>query len=224
MNGALQQHHSIKEVPLWPVAGQDFGGLASGLYVSSNWVFMLTTDADGGNVSSPLPPFDHSGFNVSINDHLALSLLFVKQLNSSARSYSLFDNKKDVTSTLKNITESITNSIMRSNLEYAALGVTWHQEPSLQIQWGWLVLPIALVVCSTILLISVMVASRHFHAPQWKSSPLPFLYHGLQKWEINEEDDLLAGRLESVHAMENRAKTKRVRILTSPKGGRWLTE
>ena len=143
---------------------------------------------------------------------------------SSESSTALFGDGQDVTSTLSNITNSVTNSIMRSNTETAALGIIWHQEPIVKIQWGWLALPLAVVVCSAILLASIIVASRHYDAPRWKSSPLPFLYHGIRNWSDDEEQDLAEGRLEKVHVMENRARSKKVYLCKSLKGGRWLEE
>lgn len=212
-------------MPLWPVAGQDFDGLARGISSSTNWAFLLTPDPDGQNISSFLRPFDHSGFNVSIWDHLALSDHFVSQFSfSSESSTAFFGNGQNVTSTLLNITNSVTSSIMRWDSKVVALGTGWRQEPSIKVQWAWLALPLAMVVCSAILLVSVVAASRRHGAPHWKSSPLPFLFHGIRSWNDDEVADLVGGRLEKVHKMEDRARSKRIRIVTSLKGGRWLAE
>lgn len=212
-------------MPLWPVAGQDFGGLARGIDSSDNWALLLTPDTDRENVSTPLPPFDHSGFNVSVWDHMALSDHFVSKFSfRSESSTAFFGDGQNVTSTLLNITDSVTNSIMRWNSETAARGIVWRQEPSVKVQWEWLALPLALVVFSAILLVSVVVASWHYNAPHWKSSPLPFVFHGIRDWNDDEELELVEGRLEKVHVMEDRARIKRVRIVESLKGGRWLAE
>lgn len=154
---------------------------------------------------------------------MALAYHFASELNfSSVSPTALFGNGENVSSTLSNVTSSVTNAIMRWDPELAALGIVWHQEPVIKIQWGWLALPLAVVVSSAILLVSMIVASRHYDAPHWKSSPLPFLYHGIRKWDDGEERDLVEGRLEKVHVMEDRAKSKRVQIFKSLKGGRWL--
>lgn len=156
---------------------------------------------------------------MGLADHFASKFNF-----SSDTTTALFANGENVSSTLSNITSSVTNSIMRWDPELTALGIVWHQEPSIKVQWGWLALPLAVVVCSAILLASMIVASRHYDAPHWKSSPLPFLYHGIRNWDDDEELDLVEGRLEKVHVMEDRAKSKRVQIVTSLKGGRWLEQ
>ncbi|KAG6358048.1 hypothetical protein INS49_013932 [Diaporthe citri] len=205
-------------------SSQDLGGLSKAYDVSEgNWVVFLTPDVNGENVSSPLPPFDHSVFNVSIYDHLALSNYFISNFNFTSESITaLFGNGRNVTSTLLNITNSITKSVMRWNPELAALGIVWQQESSTKVHWWWLVFPLAVVISSAILLASMMVASRHYNAPNWKSSPLPFLFHGIRDWNDDEELDLVEGRLEKVDVMEGRAKSKQVQIVTSLEGGRWL--
>lgn len=129
---------------------------------------------------------------------------------------------QDVPSTLKNVTDSLTGAIMRLNGESVALGIVWRQEPSYKIGWGWLAFPLVLVFSSAILLVLMIVASRNYDAPHWKSSLLPFLFHGIRNWDDDEKLDLGEGQLERVHVMEHKAKSKRVRIVTSPKGGRWL--
>lgn len=212
-------------MPLWPVAGQDLGGLARGVASYDNWDFLLTTDTDHGIVSSSLPPFLQSGLNVSIYDHISLSTFFSNQFRFTSESKTaLFGDGQDVASTLTNISNSVTNAIMRSDNGALALGIIWHQEPIIKIQWVWLTLPLVVVVSSAILLVSMILASRRYNAPRWKSSPLPILFHGVRNWDDEEEHDLVEGRLEKLNEMEDRAKTKRVRIFTSLKGGRWLAE
>lgn len=154
---------------------------------------------------------------------MALSNYFVSNFNFTSQSTTaFFGDGQNVTSTLLNITNSITKSVMQSNPETAGLGIVWHQEPSTKVHWWWLAFPLAVVVSSAILLASMILASRHYNAPHWKSSPLPFLFHGIRNWNDDEELDLFEGRLEKVRAMEVRAKSKRVQIVTSLKGGRWL--
>ncbi|KAJ0114471.1 hypothetical protein J7T55_010861 [Diaporthe amygdali] len=226
INGKLQEHYSIQELPLWPVAGQDFGGLARGQR-AYNWELLLTPNTDRSNTSSPWSPFDHGGLNVSIYEHTALSSFLVDKFNTSGpeseSKATLFGNGQNVTSTIRNITDSMTNAIVRSSSKLPALGIVWHQEPVIHVQWAWLALPLVLVLLSAILLASTVVATKRFHAPQWKSSPLPLLYHGIRNWDDDEEQDLVEGRLERVHVMEDRARSKQVRIFTTSKGGRWLT-
>lgn len=88
---------------------------------SDNWPF-LTPNVDGKNVSDPLPPFNHSGFSVGIYDHMALAYHFASELNfSSVSPTALFGNGENVSSTLSNVTRSVTNAIMRWDPELAAL-------------------------------------------------------------------------------------------------------
>lgn len=170
-----------------------------------------------------MAPFDHSGYNVSIYDHVTLASFLVEEftIDSEART-ALFGNAQNVTALVSNITDSMTNMIMKRGSGMTALGVAWHEEPVFHIQRAWLALPLALVLSSAILLVSIITTSRHLHAPEGKSSPLPYLYHGIQKWDDKEENDLIEGRLEKMHVMKDRARSKRVQIFTTLEGGRWL--
>ncbi|KAI2470932.1 hypothetical protein F4781DRAFT_441357 [Annulohypoxylon bovei var. microspora] len=224
-NGVLQNEHSVLELPLWPVKGQDFGGLARGQTTFSNWIFMLTLDSNGGNVSSALPPFDHSGFNVGIYDHMAITNFFLGKFNISSESKTVpFSSGENVTSTLANVTARMTKKIPRSGSETIAPGVIWQQQSIIRIQFAWLALPLSLVLCSAILFIMTVLVTRRFCVPVWKSSPLPFLYHGIQEWDDDEKRDLVDGRLEKLHLMEGRASLTRVRMFRSPQGGSWLAK
>lgn len=166
MNGTLQQHNTIQETPLWPVANQYFGGLARNQETYNNWDFLLTTDPDGGNVSSSWPPFEHSELSVGIYEHVSMQGLFNVYFDSSYYSRSFGEDLQDIPSILKNVTDSVTGAIMRSNGgESVALGIVWRQEPSYKIEWGWLAFPLVLVFSSAILLVLMIVASRNYDAP-----------------------------------------------------------
>ncbi|KAG8157784.1 hypothetical protein KVR01_012446 [Diaporthe batatas] len=229
LNGTLQEYYSIRDVELRPVANQALSGLnTSSIHISTdvyNWPFMLTPDIDGNNVSSPLPPFDHSELNVSLYDHIALSTDLFTKLNFLDHTVSPgFGEGENVSSTLANIANSMTNAIMRSANESVALGMVWQQQYVVKVRWGWLTLPYALVIGSATLLSSMIVASWHYDVPQWKSSPLPLLFHGIRNWNDDEELDLAKGRLERMYAMENRARSKKVQLRKCLGGGRWLAE
>jgi hypothetical protein len=210
---------------LWSVEGQDFGGLARGLTTGSNWVFLLTPDSSGKNVSSALSPFDNSAFNVSIYDHFALSQFLANIFNiTSASTADYFALGQNVTTTMANISNSMTNRIPSSDSEVVAQGIVWQQPPIIRIQFAWLVLPLVLILFSAILLIATVLMTRRSRVPVWKSSILPFLYHGIREWDDAEERDIVEGRLEKMHVMDHKSSSKRVRMITSAEGGTWLTK
>lgn len=227
MNGTLQQGYSIRDVALRPVADQALSGLnASSISTDIyDWPLMLTPDAEGRNVSNPLPPFDHSELNVSLYDHIALSTDLFTKFNFIDQTVSpRFSEGENVSSTLSNIANSITNSIMRSTNETLALGMVWQQQHVMKVRWGWLALPYAIVVCSATLLSSTIVASWHYDVPQWKSSPLPLIFHGIRDWNEDDKLDLAKGRLEKMYMMEDTACSKKVQLRRGVSGGRWLAE
>ena len=206
--------------------GQDFGGLARGKSTGANWVYLLTTDSNGGNVSSAPAPFQESGFNVSICDHLAIVNFVFNLLKniSSERSDVFFGSGQDVISAVANITTSMTNRISTGGSKNIAKGVVWQAQSIIRIQFAWLALPSGLVLFSAILLASTVLMTRHFRAPVWKSSTLPILYHGVREWDDEEEREVVEGRLEKVDNMKKRASSTRVRIYNAPEGGSWLVK
>jgi hypothetical protein len=50
------------------------------------------------------------------------------------------------------------------------------------------------------------------------------LFHGIRDWNDDEELDLIEGRLEKLYIIEDRARSKKVQLHKSLKGGRWLAE
>ncbi len=226
INGTLQNQYAVvQDLPLYPVKGQDYGGLARGQTVGGNWVYLLTTDSNGGNVSSAPAPFQESGFNVSICDQLAIVGFVTRQLNISSETNDVFfGSGQDAISAMANVTTGMTNKITTGGSKSIAKGVVWQVQSIIRIQFAWLALPSALVLFSAILLVSTVLMTRHFRAPVWKSSTLPILYHGVREWDDEEEREVVEGRLERVHSMKERAGSTRVRIFNAPEGGSWLVK
>lgn len=210
---------------MWSVKGQDFGGLARGLTTGSNWAFLLTPDNSGKNVSTALPPFDNSAFNVSIYDHFAISEFFAGIFNiTSASTAAYFALGQNVTTMMANISNSMTNRIPKSDSKVVAQGIVWRDLSIIRIQFAWLVLPLVLILLSTILVIATVLMTRRSRVPVWKSSILPLLYHGIREWDDAEERDVVEGRLEKMHVMDQKGSLKLVRMFTSAEGGTWLNK
>ncbi|KAL9061347.1 MAG: hypothetical protein Q9162_000221 [Coniocarpon cinnabarinum] len=56
----------------------------------------------------------------------------------------------------------------------------------IHVQWGWLALPITLMVLTILLLIIVIIQTHKKRAVVWKSSSLALLFHKLDGWDIPE--------------------------------------
>lgn len=80
---------------------------------------------------------------------------------------------------VSNIARSMTNNIRQtSSADHNAMyaGTAYREEVFINVRWAWLVLPIALVVCSDVFLISSILQTRSNQVKAWKSSALALLF------------------------------------------------
>ena len=97
-----------------------------------------------------------------------------------------------------------------------AQGLVYSTETCISIQWGWFTLPIFLGLLTIIFFVLTMYetgnrAKRH----NWKSSPLPLLFHGLEPG-FRER----FGLADQLQEMEEYAKSADVRLTYTEKGWR----
>ena len=129
-----------------------------------------------------------------------------------------------VESTFQNISDSLTNyirlhpndtsSLDNARLRQAAIGVAMHTRTCLKIEWAWFILPAALACLSTLFLVAILCSTSTvpFRTSDWKSSPLPLIYHGL---EVSQEDVGDRGSVkdfERIEGMKEHAKKLHVRL------------
>lgn len=89
-----------------------------------------------------------------------------------------------VRSIFANVAESMTTNIRQSgNTSWGApaLGTVYHQDTCVRVQWAWLAFPASLVLMTVLFLCFIIIGSRNEggHIHDWKSSPLPVMFHGL---------------------------------------------
>lgn len=77
----------------------------------------------------------------------------------------------------------------------------------MEVNWPWLALPASLLLLGIFLLISTALASTRRSVGLWKSSVLPFLYHGLDMDLIEPDEEY-----KSVSMMEHAADNVKVRL------------
>lgn len=65
-------------------------------------------------------------------------------------------------------------------------GTVRTEEVFVSVQWAWLAFPASLVLLGTVFLVITIALNRKHHVPLWKSSSLPSIYHGLEKFEDKE--------------------------------------
>ena len=132
----------------------------------------------------------------------------------------------DINSTFSSIAEAMTTYIRRngsSGFSAPALGVVQQAETCVQIRWWWLAYPAALVLF-TILFFVAVVAEVGFAPGQghdWKSSPLPLMFYGLEE-DITDNQQRDLGGLLGVRDMERTAKSMRVRLGPSDNGWKFV--
>lgn len=106
--------------------------------------------------------------------------------------------------TMKNIASSITQ-YARDTSDSALLGTMGTTDSYVHVRWPWLILPAVLIVLGVILLGTTAYISAKLKL--WKTSVLPFLYHGLDKGLVPEGDELGC-----MSQMEGAADTVTVRL------------
>ena len=116
---------------------------------------------------------------------------------------------------VENIALSLSDLVQR-NGSMNATGQVLVAEVYVRVRWGWITLPVVLVVTSVVLFILAMRQTKAERLRIWKSSNLPFLYHGLYP-----------PRDSTVHAnevseMEDDAGKMRVRLGRTGTSGTWM--
>jgi len=124
-----------------------------------------------------------------------------------------------VNSTLHNISDSMTTLVRQNgqtNHSKPALGVVMHNDTCLEVRWGWLALPAILVLLTIIFFTAMVIEARPTgeRAQIWKSSPLAFIFHGLEDPNRLHENR----SLEEVSEMERTARGITVRLANTDRG------
>jgi hypothetical protein len=95
-----------------------------------------------------------------------------------------------------------------------AIGTAWKMETFIHVRWGWLILPILVVLMGVAFLLSAIIRTRRLAV--WKSSILAILFHGLGEQHTRQAQGLIE--------MEGTAKGIRVRLKRTREGGWGLVE
>ena len=99
-----------------------------------------------------------------------------------------------------------------------AIGITTQDMPHVNVRWGWIALPAAILFLSAILLACTMIASKREGATMlWKSNALAHFYHPLTKEGRNRLRDAHSAK----HA-EKIAQDMTVKWEVTPEGGRFV--
>ncbi|KAL8703517.1 MAG: hypothetical protein Q9201_003302 [Fulgogasparrea decipioides] len=114
---------------------------------------------------------------------------------------------KGLSKLLENLSVSMSNAMRTvSDLPGNVSGTSSSFEVYIEIQWAWMIVPIAAVVLSLIFLLSTIYLSRRSKIPAWKSSLLAHLS------SLNTEMRKDVGGMREPLSMKNRAKSLNVRL------------
>lgn len=106
-------------------------------------------------------------------------------------------NDGNFTTTLRQMTTSLTNAIRMGPNTTTVTGDSYAPEVFIQVNWAWFTYPAALTLLATSFLLVSIVLSTKRHNLVWKSSSLALLFHGLHGWD---KDDLDARHLRTMES------------------------
>ena len=118
---------------------------------------------------------------------------------------------ESINNTMSRVADYLTTYVREngdgSNSAFAP-GIVFQNETSIRVRWAWFTLPAALALFTLVFFMYTLVeiAGRGRHT-NWKSSPLPLLFHGLDK-ETQER----YSRLDDLDEMDEKAKELNVQL------------
>lgn len=117
-------------------------------------------------------------------------------------------NDGNITKTVDDIAQSLTNYIRQGPNSTVVNGTAWTSEPYIHVHWPWLTLPISLVMFSAVFL----AVCIHRSEIVWKNSALVLLFHGFGDW------DKEALHVTSLDGMVDAAEDTWVRLTEDDRG------
>lgn len=192
------------------------------------WNLVPNATADSQDGREALPPFKNSTFLLSRSDDTALKEFLanvIKVGNQAIMIGNALEYPANMTSLIINTTDSMTNAVRTGRNATRAQGTIWDPGTYIVVQWPWLILPILLILFSTLFLVIVMLFTSKRNMPLWKSALLPFIFHGLEPDDLGEGErrKLHTGRLEMKYEMEQKAKEISARLWRNENGETRLT-
>lgn len=181
------------------------------------------TDADWLNGTRPLPPFHNSTFSVTNLDVVYfrefLEQLFYFDVLSTQDSVNYLAQilfyPTNIPEVMGNIAESVTIYLRQNHRNSTTMpGAVWQQVTIVEIRWPWLILPALIVLVTAGLVVAAILSSKSDISAvrSWKSSCLPFLFHGIRDWSHDDWKALYDGGFESINQMNAVAATMDVSL------------
>ena len=126
----------------------------------------------------------------------------------------------NVPQTMANVATAMTNNL-RMKSGTVAIGTAIALETYIYVRWLWLLLPLIMVSLATVLLALTVWQSRRWDIPNWRSSALAAMMHGVQEGEVgalNMRALVLLGK-ERISELERWSEVVQVRLRRRGPGG-----
>ncbi|KAI1658412.1 hypothetical protein F4813DRAFT_395758 [Daldinia decipiens] len=88
----------------------------------------------------------------------------------------------DLSRTVRSIAEGMTEIMRNSRNSTPIAGEALRTQIYIEVQWGWIALPLTLIVLSLFLLVVMIVRTHRSDLPVWKSSSIALLSHEVNGW------------------------------------------
>lgn len=142
------------------------------------------------SILDPSPSWNQSlVWSLNEADRRGVSSYFRKLFDTSHREATgmLLSQTSDVKQRMDNIADSMSNFIRSSDNATEVFGREEKIEVYVLVSWLWLILPVLIVLLSSLLLLVSVLSTRLNDQELWKSSTLALLFAGLDAWEGREE-------------------------------------
>lgn len=97
----------------------------------------------------------------------------------------------NITERFETLAVSMTNQMRQDDDNQSmVLGITTSSVTIIRVQWGWMVLPVSLVILGCVFLFFSARKSRQLRQPIWKEDSLAILFHGLEGLGLETQKDL----------------------------------
>ncbi len=147
---------------------------------------------------------------------------YIYDVSGPAQVVKVFDggfiNFTSVNASFANVADSMTAYIRTNNATSGSLqqpsntttvnGEVYRTDTCIEVRWGYLAFPIVLVAITLVFFLAMIIQTGRLDGDNdWKSSPLPLLFHGLNDGIRDRQDDLLR-----VDEMQSVAAATHVRL------------
>ncbi|KAI8961686.1 hypothetical protein F5Y11DRAFT_325404 [Daldinia sp. FL1419] len=112
---------------------------------------------------------------------------------------------EDLAQTAKRIAEGMTEIMRNSRNSTAVSGEGLRTQVYIEVQWGWVALPLALIALSLFLIVVMIIRTHGSDLPVWKSSSIALLSHQVNGWvpggRVVRETSTLRGEAKDISVM-----------------------